>query len=89
VLCPSVTATEFHGASPPATAMRAEDVVAASLEGLRVGEVVCLPGLEDRAMVDRLASLELAILAGNAGPAVASRYRGALDLVQRGASPTA
>jgi short-subunit dehydrogenase len=74
-LCPSATATEFHGDSSPLGAMRAEDVVAASLHGLRSGEVLCLPGLDDPELVDRLGALERELLAGNAGPELASRYR--------------
>jgi uncharacterized protein len=74
-LCPSATATEFHQGATPSSAMRAEDVVAASLSGLDRGEVLCLPGLEDAALADRLAALELEILAGNAGPQLAERYR--------------
>jgi short-subunit dehydrogenase len=77
-LCPSATATEFHGPDTPASAMRADDVVAASLGGLERGEVLCLPGLEDAGLADRLAELELALLAGNAGPELAERYRGAV-----------
>ena len=74
-LCPSATATEFHRGATPSSAMRAEDVVAASLHGLDRGEVLCLPGLEDAALADRLAALELELLAGNAGPELAGRYR--------------
>ncbi len=74
-LCPSATATEFHGPDTPASAMRADDVVAASLHALDVGEVLCLPGLEDAGLPGRLAALELALLDGNAGPELAGRYR--------------
>jgi short-subunit dehydrogenase len=74
-LCPSATATEFHGPDTPASAMRADDVVAASLGGLEHGEMLCLPGLEDAGLTERLAELELALLTGNAGPELAERYR--------------
>jgi short-subunit dehydrogenase len=74
-LCPSATATEFHGPDTPASAMRAGDVVAASLHGLDRGEVLCLPGLDDAGLVDRLAALELELMAANAGPELAERYR--------------
>jgi short-subunit dehydrogenase len=74
-LCPSVVATELHGTALPAGAMRAEDVVDASLEGLRRGETLCMPGLEDDGLVRRLGMLELALLEGNRGPELAARYR--------------
>jgi short-subunit dehydrogenase len=74
-LCPSATRTELQGDSPPATAMRADDVVAASVSALQHGEVLCLPGLEDPTLVDRLGTLELTLLNGNAGPEPAARYR--------------
>jgi uncharacterized protein len=59
VVCPGLTATEFHlvhGAEPvpgrePRTSglggMPAADVVTASLAALRTGETVCVPGLAD------------------------------------------
>lgn len=75
VLCPSVTATEFHGGPAAPGAMRADDVVAASLEGLRLGEVICLPGLEDVDLPERLGAVELELLGANSGPVLAQRYR--------------
>ena len=70
LLCPGLTATEFHlgsGAEPvPGRrerlhddyGMAAEDVVTASLDGLVRGEVVCVPGLVDPAAVERLTEAE-------------------------------
>jgi uncharacterized protein len=53
-LCPGVVETEFHervgidpGRYPAAIVMKPEDVVQASLAGLKLGEVICVPPLED------------------------------------------
>ncbi|MGC7101036.1 SDR family NAD(P)-dependent oxidoreductase [Amycolatopsis lurida] len=75
VVCPGIVATEFdggYGIGVP-TAMSAEDVAAASLSGLRLGETVCLPGLEDLTALDALTGAETALLSGNR-PAPAARY---------------
>ncbi|NEY31652.1 SDR family NAD(P)-dependent oxidoreductase [Streptomyces sp. PRKS01-65] len=73
VLCPGLTATEFHrsrgdqpvpGRDPSVHedgGMPVDRVVDASLAALDAGEVVCVPGLGDRALVDDLARAELAI----------------------------
>ena len=88
VVCPGYTATEFHAAqglepveegaqdlvTVSARAMAAEAVVMASLAALGTGEVVCVPGLDDPAAVERLAEAELAIRSGS-GPELAVRYR--------------
>ncbi|MDO0927661.1 SDR family oxidoreductase [Streptomyces sp. TG1A-8] len=85
VVCPGLTATEFHlgrGETPvpgaPRThddgGMPAADVVTASLAALSAGEVVCVPGLRDASAVDRLAAAELGLRDGS-GPSLASRYR--------------
>lgn len=70
VLCPGLTATEFHltagDVSVPGEeerihdsgGMPAEDVVTASLAGLRSGEVICVPGLADDAALARLTDVE-------------------------------
>lgn len=85
VLCPGLTATEFHlgaGDTPvegerqrvhDEGGMPAADVVTASLAALGTGEVVCVPGLEDAGAVDRLAAAELGLREGP-GTSVAGRY---------------
>ncbi|MFK4145228.1 SDR family NAD(P)-dependent oxidoreductase [Streptomyces sp. NPDC004065] len=89
VVCPGLTATEFHlsrGEAPvPGEArvheeggMPAADVVTASLAALESGEVVCVPGLPDAGVVDRLAAVERALREGS-GRSVAARYRRAED----------
>lgn len=86
VVCPGLTATEFHltaGEEPVpgrehrvhgSGGMPAEDVVTASLAALRTGEVVCVPGLADADAVARLAAVE-AELRGASGAPLAERYR--------------
>ncbi|MGV9354514.1 SDR family NAD(P)-dependent oxidoreductase [Streptomyces misionensis] len=87
VVCPGLTATEFHlgtGEAPVAGKARVHDeggmapadVVTASLAGLEAGEVVCVPGLSEAAAVDRLAEAELAVRNGS-GTTLAPRYRAA------------
>src|SRR4051812_6579190 len=87
VVCPGYTATEFHatnGADPvpegappdwKPRAMEAADVVRASLVALDRGEMVCVPGLEDPAAVERLVDAEAAILTADFS-APAARYAG-------------
>jgi uncharacterized protein len=51
--CPGLIDTEFHAlagrdlAATPFPVMRPDDVVAAALTALRLGEVIRIPGLED------------------------------------------
>jgi uncharacterized protein len=81
-LLPPVVDTEFHGPDPadrpPVPAMRADDVVQASLTALQAptGEVVCLPGNPDNSILalEALASSERDLLTG-ATAELASRYQ--------------
>ncbi len=61
VLCPGIVWTEFHEIQgmdsnryPAAIVMTAEDVVQASLKGLELGEVICVPALEDESLVTKI-----------------------------------
>ena len=85
VVCPGITATEFHltqgdrsveGDTPRAEGggMPAPDVVTASLAGLRLGEVVCIPGLADPAAIELLSGAEAEIRTAIRGQ-LAPRYR--------------
>lgn len=78
VVCPGVVATDFNrgrGKTLP-FAMSAEDVVQASLTGLRLGETICVPGLEDQsAAIEALHAAEAALMSGGKEPA--ARYRDA------------
>ncbi|WP_344860541.1 SDR family oxidoreductase [Planomonospora alba] len=73
VLCPGLTATEFHlstGAEPvpgrePSVhregGMPVDEVVDASLSALDTGEVVCVPGLRDGGPIEGLVAAELTL----------------------------
>ena len=76
LLIPGVTATEFGGGGEPAPyAMSAEGVVQASLGSLRLGETICVPGLEDQSTaLDALVAAENALMFGGNQPTPATRY---------------
>ena len=79
VVCPGVVATDFNRGRGKAVpfAMSAEDVVQASLAGLRLGETVCVPGLEDQeAAIEALDAAAAALMPGNRNEP-ATRYRDA------------
>jgi uncharacterized protein len=76
VVCPGLVRTGFHGEGYryPLEPLEPEEVVAASLAGLELGEVVCVPRLEDAALVDEAADRERAVFhAASEGP-LARRY---------------
>jgi short-subunit dehydrogenase len=88
VLCPPLTATEFHltdGSSvvsdeigdSDVPGMAADAVAAGSLAALAAGEAICLPSLEDPAKLVDYLNAEAAMRDNAAGP-LASRY-GSLD----------
>lgn len=79
VVCPGVVATEWNGGVGHNIpwAMSPEDVATASLAGLRLGETVCAPGLENQAMaLDALCEAENYLVNGGNQPALATRYFG-------------
>jgi short-subunit dehydrogenase len=60
-LCPGVVETEFHehvgidpNRYPAAIVMNPKDVVQASLAGLKLGEVICVPPLEDLSLLTQI-----------------------------------
>ena len=64
-LCPGVVATEFHeqvgidpNRYPAAIVMKPEDVVQASLAGLKLGEVICVPAMEDPSVLTQIQESE-------------------------------
>ncbi|GII25737.1 SDR family NAD(P)-dependent oxidoreductase [Planosporangium mesophilum] len=87
VLCPGLTATEFHLTTGMESVggrearvhgdggMPADDVVAASLVGLERGELVCVPGLADPAALEQLTDVEALLRAASRSPGRAPRYR--------------
>ena len=79
-LCPGIVATEFHDVRGLKSdglphGMSPEDVVEGSLAGLRLGDVICVPQLEDRAVVQKLEESRTALLRTAAMTEVAERYR--------------
>jgi short-subunit dehydrogenase len=77
VLCPGVVATEFHerqGLDLSAVPrMSAEEVVAASLRGLDLGEVVCAPGVQDVSFLEAVFQADMAAF-GAQSTELAPRY---------------
>lgn len=84
-LCPGpVSGTEFFERAgfdptvfPPEVVMDPDDVVEASLAALEQREVLCIPGLQDPAMLDAYRSARLGVLREGRRGALAARYRSA------------
>jgi uncharacterized protein len=79
VCCPGLIATEFHDGMDmsgiPFPVMEPSEVVDAALEGLRLGEAVCVPGLDDTTLVDRLDDSQRSLLLTAVAGKLADRYR--------------
>jgi uncharacterized protein len=79
--CPGLIDTEFHTlagrdlAATPFPVMRPDEVVSAALAGLRLGEVICIPGLHDPSMTDTISQAQQALLLTAASSPLASRYQ--------------
>jgi uncharacterized protein len=80
VCLPGIVKTEFHEVQwldvtkiPPR--MNPDDVVRASLKALAKGEVLCVPPLDDVALLQRLEAAERAVVAVIRTPDLAARYR--------------
>jgi uncharacterized protein len=80
-LLAGVVATEFHdrvgmdaNRFPPEIVMRPEDLVAASLAGLRLGEVICVPGLDDPELLERLHEAQRQLFGTGRRNTAAARY---------------
>jgi short-subunit dehydrogenase len=81
VCLPGMVETEFHsvrhGDAPvPPTMMTAADVAQAIVVGLKLGEIICVPGLEDIHLFDQLRDTQQATLFGGHSGQLAQRYRG-------------
>ena len=81
-LCPGVVRTEFHermgqdpARIPAAIVMTPEDVVEASLAGLKLGEVICVPALDDPGVLAQIEQDQRQLLEHSGGNAIAKRYR--------------
>jgi uncharacterized protein len=81
-LCPGVVRTEFHDVDgepklrPKIPLLEPEDVVEASLAALKLGDVICLPALSDRAVVEREREARSAMFRSAVKAKMAERYRG-------------
>jgi hypothetical protein len=59
---------------PPPLMMEAEDLVGASLAGLKLGEVICIPALEEADLLKQLQEDERRLFETAATGKVATRY---------------
>ncbi len=81
-LCPGVVRTEFHermgqdpSRIPAAIVMSPEDIVEASLAGLKLGEVICVPALDDPARLAQIEQDQRQLWEHSGGNTIAGRYR--------------
>jgi short-subunit dehydrogenase len=84
-LCPGFVTSEIlerHGITfadwgiPDHVVMSAADQVACSLAALDLGEIICVPTLEDPSLMDRIAEIENVIREQSSGTGIpAARYR--------------
>jgi uncharacterized protein len=79
--CPGLVDTEFHAlagldlAGIPLPVMRPDEVVSAALAGLHLGEVICVPGLNDPSMIDAVSQAQQALLMAAVSSPLADRYQ--------------
>jgi len=81
-LCPGLVETEFHshvGADtsrfPAGMVMKPEDVVTGSLAGLKLGEVICVPALEDMSLLTNIQESERKFFETSRMGDLAQRYK--------------
>jgi short-subunit dehydrogenase len=79
IVCPGIVKTEFHTRQNMDLSGRPrlepEEIVKASMIGLELGEVVCIPTLEETDRLQRLDQAEGEVLAANMRPTLAQRYQ--------------
>jgi short-subunit dehydrogenase len=79
--CPGLIDTEFHalaGRDLTATAfpvLRPDEVVSAALTALRLGEIICIPGLDDPSMIDTISQAQQDLLLTAVSSPLAKRYQ--------------
>ena len=79
--CPGLVDTEFHAlagrdlSAVPFPVMRPDEVVSAALAGLRLGETVCVPGLNDPSMIDAVSQAQQVLFRTAVSSPLADRYR--------------
>jgi uncharacterized protein len=83
-LCPGLVETEFHShvgtdtsRLPAGMVMKPEDVVEASLAGLKLGEVICVPALEDASLLTQIQESEKKFFETSRMGILAQRYKDA------------
>ncbi|MBZ9905651.1 SDR family oxidoreductase [Mesorhizobium sp. BR115XR7A] len=80
-LCPAVVRTEFHDIDgkpvlrPNVPVMEPGDVVNASLAGLRQGDTICIPALEQVGKLSAVGDANRALFDAGRGAELAPRYR--------------
>jgi len=81
-LCPGVVPTEFHSIQgsdtsrfPAAIMMSPEEVVEASLAGLKLGEVICVPALDDMSLLTNIQESEKKFFELSRTGTLATRYK--------------
>jgi hypothetical protein len=81
-LCPGVVQTGFHeqvgidpSRYPAAIVMSPEDVVQASLTGLQLGEVICVPAMEDTNLLRQIQESEIRFFESTRTGNMAARYQ--------------
>lgn len=81
-LCPGVVQTEFHervglkpSSYPAAIVMQPEEVVSASLKGLELGEVICVPSMEDPSLFAKIEADQRTFFEGTRTGKLAARYQ--------------
>ena len=79
-LCPGIVRTEFHliqgmdpNRFPPAMVMLPDEVVDASLEGLRSGDVICIPALDDPSLLSAVDEADRRLFEGTTSGTAAGR----------------
>ena len=79
--CPGLVDTEFHAlagwdlSDVPFPVMRPDEVVSAAIAGLRLGETVCVPGLNDPSMTGTPSQAQQALLLTAVSAPLAGRYQ--------------
>jgi uncharacterized protein len=79
--CPGLVDTEFHAlagwdlSDVPFPVMRPDEVVSAALAGLRLGETVCVPGLDDPSMTGTASQAQQVLLLTAVSSPLADRYQ--------------
>jgi uncharacterized protein len=78
VVCPGLVRTEFHTRQnidmSQLPRLEPQDIVEASVRGLELGELVCVPGLEDAEKLGRRDEMERDLLAAGMRAELATRY---------------